>query len=176
MERHEKRILKPETSGSKFFNDESAVAFDRIDSGGVNLTFKGFLNQLSQTTKLVSNAMDLNRDHTKNLQALQRTQKFFSKLFKFMEYKEIEKVAFEYINGKLVKKFLERIKQKHVGTCVPADETTDIEISDDENPYVPSGMRDRLEPTCQELKDFHECVFDILKASINILHKFGSYI
>ena len=80
MERHEKRILKPETSGSKFFNDESAVIFDRINFDGVNLTLKGYLNQLCRTTKLVANAMDLNRNHTKNLQALQRTQIFCSKI------------------------------------------------------------------------------------------------
>ena len=86
MGRHDKRILKPERPGSKFFNDESAATFGRIGFDGVNLAFKGFLNQLSQTTKLVANAMDLNRDHTKNLQALQRTQKFFSKLFKVVEY------------------------------------------------------------------------------------------
>ena len=81
MERHEKRILKPEFFGSKFFHDESAAAFGRINFDGVNLTSKGFLNSINEATKLVANAMDLNRNHTKNLQALQRTQRFFSKFF-----------------------------------------------------------------------------------------------
>ena len=77
MGRRGKHFLYPETSGSKFFNDESAEAFARINFDGSKTTLKGFIKQVKDTTKLVANAMDLGRDHIKNLQALKRTHKFF---------------------------------------------------------------------------------------------------
>ena len=165
MERSEKRFLKPETSGSKFFNDESAAVFERIRYDGSKTTFKGFFNRINEATKLVANAMDLNRDHTKNLQALQRTQKFFSLIFRFIQYKDVQYYRYEQIEHHVVKKYLERIQNKHQGTTVPLDETTDVELSNDEESSRGHWHRER-QAYSQELKDFHECVFDVLKASI----------
>ena len=51
---------------------------------GPKMTLKGFLKSLKETTKLVTNAMELKGNHTKNLQALQRTYKFFSLVWQYI--------------------------------------------------------------------------------------------
>ena len=56
------------------------------------------------------------------------------------------------------------MKKTHQGTTVPLDETTDIDITDDEI----NGRRIwdvSREAYSQEIKDFHDCVSDVPKAS-----------
>ena len=104
MERREKHFLYPEASGPKFFNDESAEAFVRINFGGSKMTFNGFTKSLKETTKLVTNAMELKGNHTKNLQALQRTYKFFSLVWQYIEFKDVYTLNYFYIEEKIIGK------------------------------------------------------------------------
>ena len=112
MDRLDKHFLKPETSESKFFNNESGEAFIRINFEGTKTTLKGFLNRLRDTTKLVANVMDLNRDHTKNPQALQRTHRFFSLICKFIEFKDLDTFGYPHMEDKVIEKYLKRIEKK----------------------------------------------------------------
>ena len=113
--------------------------------------------------------MELKRNHTKNLQALQRTHKFFSSAWQYIEFKDVNTLDYFYLEDKPIGKYLERIEEKHKGTTVPLEDTTDIDLSDGD--YLPRGYGRRhwnspRRSYISELKDFHECVFDVLKASI----------
>ena len=81
----------PKTSISKFFSDETAEElFHQINYDGTRMTFKGFINQASATTKLVANARELNECNSKSIQTLRRTHRFFSLIFQYIRYKSID--------------------------------------------------------------------------------------
>ena len=54
-----------------------------------------------------------------------------------------------------------------MNTTAPAGDATDFEISDDEAPgTLHWGNQNERESFSTELKDFHECILDVLTASI----------
>ena len=59
------------------------------------------------------------------------------------------------------------MKKKYLNTTIPAGDATDFEISDDEAPgTLHWGNQNERESFSTELKDFHECILDVLTASI----------
>ena len=125
----------PKTSMLKFFPNETAEGlFHEINYDGTRMTFKGFINQLSATTKLVANARELNECNIKNIQALQRTHRFFSSIFQYIRYKNIDRCPYDSVRDKVVKKNLDRIERKHLSTTTPVEDTTDSGITDDDAP------------------------------------------
>ena len=54
-----------------------------------------------------------------------------------------------------------------MSTTAPVEDTTDFEITDDEAPgTLHWGNRNERESFSVELRDFHECILDLLTASI----------
>ena len=80
-----------------FLSDETAEVFHQINFDGTRMTYKGFINQLSVTTKLVANARELNKCNNKNFQALQRTHRFFSSIFQYIRYKNIDRCPYDRV-------------------------------------------------------------------------------
>ena len=59
----------------------------------------------------MANAMDLNRDHTKNLQALHRTHMFLSLIYKYIEFKDLDTIPYPQLEHQVVMKYLKRIEK-----------------------------------------------------------------
>ena len=158
----------PKTSLSKFFSNETAGSlFNETNYDGTRMTFKGFLNQLSINIKLVANARELNEGMNKGVQTLLRTHRFFTAIFQYIRYKNINENLYDSVRNEVEKKFLERIGKKYSSTTTPAGDATDFEISDDEAPgTLHWGNQNERESFSTELKDFHECILDVLIASI----------
>ena len=94
----------PKTSLSKFFSNETAGSlFHETNYDGTRMTFKGFINQLSATTKLVANARDLNEYNNKNTQALQRKHMFLSSISQYIRYKNIDRCPYDRVKDKIIK-------------------------------------------------------------------------
>ena len=159
----------PKTSLSKFFSNEAAAGlFNETNYDGKRMTFKGFLNQVSINVKLVANARELNEGRNSGVQTLLRTHRFFTAILQYIRYKNISGNLYDSVRSDVEKKFLERIEKKYSNTTTSAGDETDFEISDDEAPgTLLWGDRNKTESFSNELKDFHECILDVLIASID---------
>ena len=88
-EKIRKSIFHPNACVSKFYSDNLRNVFWNIKYNGDNMTFKGYIARLKKATKLVPNAMELTGSW-ENPKALQRTSKFFSIIYDYIRYRNLD--------------------------------------------------------------------------------------
>ena len=152
-----KSNVDPDAFISKFYSKNLRNVFWNINYDGENLTFKGYLFRLKKATKLVSNAMELSGTWFKHRKALRRASKFFSIIFDYIKYRNLDGACLADILDRIIRVWLRRIELKNIDQILSDSEVTDIEFEENQIRFV---------NYTDDLKDLQECILEIFMISM----------